>query len=117
MNDSYLYLLVKSILTLMFVLGLLGAALYALKAYMRKSGNAPAGKGSYTPVRVITTAFMGPKRNIAVVEVAGEVLVLGLTPQSITFLTKIEDSSAKEELKKIGDNRKRPLFGLLQGGI
>lgn len=116
MTDSYLYLLVKSILTLLFVLGLMGAALYALKLYMRKSGTAPV-KGVKAPVRVITTAFLGPKRNIAVVEVAGEVLVLGLTPQSITFLTKVEDAVAKEELKKLGDNRKRPLLGLLQGGI
>lgn len=116
MTDSYLYLLVKSILTLLFVLGLMGAALYALKLYMRKSGTASV-KGVKAPVRVITTAFLGPKRNIAVVEVAGEVLVLGLTPQSITFLTKVEDAGAKEELKKLGENRKRPLLGLLQGGI
>lgn len=116
MSDSYLYLLVKSILTLLFVLGLMGAALYALKLYMRKPG-ASSGKGVSAPVKVITTAFMGPKRNIAVVEVAGEVLVLGLTPQAITFLTKIEDRAAKEELKKMGENRKRPLFGILQGGI
>jgi flagellar biogenesis protein FliO len=116
MTDSYLYLLVKSILTLLFVLGLMGAALYALRLYMGKSGKS-ATKGAKAPVRVITTAFMGPKRNIAVVEVAGEVLVLGLTPQSITFLTKVEDSGAKEELKKLGENRKKPLFGLLQGGI
>ena len=53
----------------------------------------------------------------AIVEVAGEVLVLGLTPQSITFLTKVEDAAAKEELRKLGENRKRPLLGLLQGGI
>lgn len=116
MTDSYLYLLVKSILTLLFVLGLMGAALYALKLYMKKSGTAQV-KGMKAPVRVITTAFLGPKRNIAVVEVAGEVLVLGLTPQSITFLTKVEDAGAKEELKKLGENRKRPLFGLLQGGL
>jgi flagellar biogenesis protein FliO len=116
MTDSYLYLLVKSILTLLFVLGLMGAALYALRLYMRKTGTASV-KGAKAPVRVITTAFMGPKRNIAVVEVAGEVLVLGLTPQSITFLTKIEDAAAKEEMKKFGENRKRPLLGLLQGGI
>lgn len=116
MTDSYLYLLVKSILTLLFVLGLMGAALYALRLYMRKSG-ATSAKAQKAAVRVITTAFMGPKRNIAVVEVAGEVLVLGLTPQSITFLTKVEDAAAKEELKKLGENRKRPLLGLLQGGI
>lgn len=116
MTDSYLYLLVKSILTLLFVLGLMGAALYALRLYMRKSGSSPA-KGTKAPVKVITTAFLGPKRNIAVVEVAGEVLVLGLTPQTISFLTKVEDAGAREELKKLGENRKRPLLGLFQGGM
>jgi len=115
MTDSYLYLLVKSILTLLFILGLLYAALWALRKYMGKTG-APA-KGAKAAVRVITTAFLGPKRNIAVVEVAGEVLVLGLTPQSITFLAKVEDAGAKEELRKIGDGRKKPLLGFLQGGV
>ena len=116
MTDSYLYLLVKSILTLLFVLGLMAAALYALRLYMGKSSSAPV-KGAKAAVKVITTAFLGPKRNIAIVEVAGEVLVLGLTPQSITFLTKVEDAAAKEELRKLGENRKRPLLGLFQGGI
>lgn len=116
MTDSYMYLLVKSILTLLFVLGLMATALWALRKYMGKTSGTPV-KGAKAAVRVITTAFLGPKRNIAVVEVAGEVIVLGLTPQSITFLTKVEDAGAKEELKKLGENRKRPLLGLFQGGI
>ncbi|OGP22218.1 MAG: flagellar biosynthetic protein FliO [Deltaproteobacteria bacterium GWA2_55_10] len=115
MNDSYTYLLVKSILTLIFTLGLLGLAMYALKRFMK--GGAAGKSGSTNPVKVVTTVFLGPKKNIAVVEVAGEMLVLGLTPASITFLSKIENKEAVEELKKLKDSRKRPFLSLLQGGL
>lgn len=115
MNDSYTYLLVKSILTLVFTLGLLGLAMYALKRFMK--GSSRGKNGPANPVKVVTTAFLGPKKNIAVVEVAGEMLVLGLTPASITFLSKIENKEAVEELKKLKDSRKRPFLSLLQGGL
>ncbi len=115
MNDSYTYLLVKSILTLIFTLGLLGLALWALKRFMK--GGAAGKSGTANPVKVVTTAFLGPKKNIAVVEVAGEMLVLGLTPASITFLSKVESKEAVEELKKLKDSKRRPILSLLQGGL
>ncbi|WKZ31857.1 MAG: flagellar biosynthetic protein FliO [Thermodesulfobacteriota bacterium] len=116
MTESYMYLLVKSILTLVFLLGLFGAAMYALKRFAR-SGGAPSSRAAMKPVKVIASAFLGPKRNIAIVEVAGEMLVLGLTPTTITFLSKIEGKDALEDLRRLKDGKQRSLFGLLQGGI
>lgn len=115
MNDSYTYLLVKSILTLVFMIGLFGLAMWALKRFMK--GSASGKGGPANPVKVVTTAFLGPKKNIAVVEVAGEMLVLGLTPASITFLSRIENKDAVEELKKLKDSKRRPILSLLQGGF
>lgn len=114
MNDQYLYLLVKAVVTLLFVLGLLGASLYALKYYMRKGGNPSRPKA---PVRVLNTFFLGQKRNLSVVEVAGEVLVLGITPTNITMLTKIEDPAAIDELRNSSGARAKGLLGLLQNGL
>lgn len=116
MNDSYMYLLVKSILTLFFLLGLFGAAMYALKRFAR-TGAGGASTAASKPVKVVATAFLGPKRNIAIVEVAGEMLVLGLTPTAITFLSKIEGKDALEDLRRLKDAKQRSLIGLLQGGV
>lgn len=115
MMDSYMFLLIKSILTLVFVLGLLGASLYILKRYMGRKGAGENSKPS--TIRVVTTSFLGPKKNLAVVEVAGEMLVLGLTPTAITFLAKIEGREAVDELKKLKDSKHRPLLSLFQSGL
>jgi len=114
MTGSYAYLLVKAVLTLVFVLGLLGVSLYALKWYMAKGGKTASGRGP-SPVKVLFTAVLGQKKNLAIVEVAGEVIVLGITPNAISFLTKIEKNETIEELKK--GNGRRGLLGLFQGGF
>ncbi|HAO93669.1 MAG: flagellar biosynthetic protein FliO [Deltaproteobacteria bacterium] len=113
MTGSYAYLLVKAVLTLVFVLGLLGVSLYALKWYMAKGGKTSSRGPS--PVKVLFTAVLGQKKNLAIVEVAGEVIVLGITPNAISFLTKIEKNETIEELKK--GNGRRGLLGLFQGGF
>ncbi len=110
MNGSYLYFLAKALLTLVFVLGLMFAFLYVLRYFM---GRGKGGiQGLKSPIRVVSTFFMGQKKNLAIVEVAGEWLVLGVTQNSITMLTKLESPDSIEELKKISGSRKASLFNL-----
>ncbi|MBI5491394.1 MAG: flagellar biosynthetic protein FliO [Deltaproteobacteria bacterium] len=110
MNEPYAYLLTKALLTLITVLGLMGLSLWAFRKSMGKGGKL-TGRKPGAPIKVVTTSFLGQKKNLAVVEVAGEMLVLGVTPTSINFLTKIESSQAKEELKKL-KTRSGGLFNL-----
>lgn len=112
MNDSYLYLLTKAVITLVFVLGLLGVSLYALKQYMKRGGKGAAK--SKPPVKVLNTFILGQKKNLAIVEVAGEIIVLGITPASIHFLTKIEREDSIEELKKFQGAGTRSIFNMFQ---
>ena len=120
MNGAYSYLFVKAILTLAFVLGLLLVSVYAIRLYMgRRAGTEQNGggrPGNAPPVKVLFSSGIGSKKNLAIVDVAGEVLVLGITQTSINLLTKIDDSDAIEELKK-RCSAKRPFFSLLQGGL
>lgn len=110
MTDSYLYLLVRGVLTLVLVLGLMGISLYALKYFTRAS---KGGKnGAFTPMKVLSTSFLGQKKNITIVDVAGEILVLGITQSSITFLTKIEEPQTKEELRKMNGAGTRPFLNI-----
>ncbi|MBI5345157.1 MAG: flagellar biosynthetic protein FliO [Deltaproteobacteria bacterium] len=110
MTGSYAYLLVKAVVTLLFVLGLLVLALYALKRHMAR----PSGfnGGSSDPVKVITRFFLGQKKNLTVVNIAGEILVLGVTPNAITCLAKLESPEAVDEMKKFGTLRGKPFFNI-----
>ncbi|MBI5587528.1 MAG: flagellar biosynthetic protein FliO [Deltaproteobacteria bacterium] len=111
MTDSYAYLLIKAIITLSFVLGLLGVSLYALKYYMNRSGKGGSSRAS-SPVKVLNTFFLGQKKNLTIVEVAGEVMVLGVTPTTVTFLAKIEKKESLEELKRLNGSRSRNILSL-----
>jgi flagellar biogenesis protein FliO len=52
-------------------------------------------------IRVLANKFIGVKKNICAVEVPGALLILGVTHNQITLLTKIED---REILEKIQHN-------------
>ncbi|MBI5491669.1 MAG: flagellar biosynthetic protein FliO [Deltaproteobacteria bacterium] len=114
MTDSYSYLLIKAVLTLVFVLGVMGVVLYAVRYYMRRSGRGGGAKAS-SPIKLLSTFFIGQKKNLAIVEVAGEVLVLGITPNSITCLTKVERNEALQELRKLEPSRAIPFFNVFKG--
>lgn len=120
MSGSYSYHFVKAVLTLGFFLGLLLVCAYAIKLYMsRRSGtgaSAGTGQEGAATVKVLHSSALGAKKNLAIVDVAGEVLVLGITPSSINMLTKVTDIDAIDRLKK-RHSAKRPFFGLLQGGL
>ena len=111
MTDSYTYLLIKAVITLSFVLGLLGASLYALKYYMNKGGKGQRSKG-LSPVRVLNTFFLGQKKNLTIVEVAGEVFVLGVTPTTVSFLAKLEKNGTVEELQRAAGSGQRNILSL-----
>ncbi len=80
--------------SLLFVIGIIFVLAYFLKKFV------PFGRtGSKARlIRVIDIGYLTPKKMIYIVDVAGEVLVLGSDTGSITFLTKIDDPGKKEAL-------------------
>ena len=75
----------------------------------------PKGSGlmaSNQWIRVIAANYIAPKKTISLVEVAGEMLVLGLTDSQITMLTKINDEHMIERIKKCQNktNVKAPFY-------
>jgi flagellar biosynthetic protein FliO len=82
------------------VLAFMFLIFYVLKKYVLK--NTIFG-GSEKFVRVLGSGFLGPKKSIVMVEVAGEVLVLGISNDNISLLTQIQD---KEKIAEIKASRK-----------
>ncbi|MBE9532459.1 MAG: flagellar biosynthetic protein FliO, partial [Proteobacteria bacterium] len=51
-------------------------------------------------INVVTSMPLGPKKMVSVVNVAGKYMVLGVGPESVNFLTNIDDAQALEKLEK-----------------
>jgi flagellar protein FliO/FliZ len=88
------------------VLGLMFLIFFGFKKYVLK--NTAFGGGNKL-VNVLGTWFLGPKKNIALVEVAGEVLVLGMCQDNITLLSSIIDEEKIEEIKNASGKGKSGL--------
>lgn len=86
----------KMFYTLAMVLALMFFIFHVFKKVVLK--NSVLG-GNDKLVKVLSTGFLGPKKTIALVEVAGEVLVLGISDDNISLLTQIHDDERIEKIK------------------
>ena len=77
----------RTVAMLSIVLGLLVLVLYFMKRFLFINRGA---KGDLL-IKILSSLHLSPKERIEVIEVSGERLVLGITPGSITFLTKLND--------------------------
>jgi len=89
----------KMISMLAVVLGIMFLLFFCFKKYVLK--NTMFGGGEKL-VNVLGSGFLAPKKNIVLVEVAGEVLVLGISQDNISILTNITDPEKIEEIKSKG---------------
>lgn len=77
------------------VLGGLFVVVYFVKRYLRKD----VGGAANPLIRVIANQYIGVKKNIALVEVPGTVLVLGISNDRISLLTKIEEQGVLDSIR------------------
>lgn len=88
----------KMIGALALVISLVLALAWLAQKYMGKFN---AGFGSGGVVRVLTTSPIGVKKQISVVDVAGEIIVLGISGESITMLTTIDNQESADRLRRM----------------
>jgi flagellar biosynthetic protein FliO len=86
----------RGLAILALVLALMFFIVYVFKKVVL---NNSALGGNDKLVKVLSTGFLGPKKTIALVEVAGEVLVLGISDGNISLLTQIHDDERIEKIK------------------
>ena len=79
--------LIKSVAMLSLVLGILFAALYLIRRfYWRYSGASDRGL-----IRMLATHHVAPKERVVLLEVLGEKILIGVTPQQINYLATISN--------------------------
>jgi len=84
---------IKAIAMLCIVLGVVILALYLMKRFLFSRGRA---EGDFF-MKTLSSMHLSPKQKIEVIEIMGEKIVLGVTPGSINFLTKLSDYPARDK--------------------
>ena len=82
---------VKMVLSLLVVLALLWG-LYRWARHALPGG----GKGSM--IKVLASHYLGTKKSIAIVQVPGQILVLGIGAEQINLLSRIDDPEVVAEM-------------------
>ena len=97
--------LVKMISALALVLGIMIAALYFFKKFIKESGTR-IDDGKF--IKIISTRYIGPKCSIMLMDVLGSIIVVGMANNQMTMLTTISDSKSLEKLNDLDRERKNP---------
>ncbi len=93
---------IKMVASLAIVLSVMFAIVFLVKKYLgRKIGLT----GQDQKIKVLTSTYLGPRKSIALVEVAGEKIVVGVTAANITMLTKL---GREEDFSEILDQQIKP---------
>lgn len=85
--------LMSMLLRLLFAfIGLVGILVVA-RFTLKRSGRIGSMVGSRNLVQVISTSYIGVKKSVTIVKIPDAILVLGVTNERITLLSKIEDQA------------------------
>lgn len=89
---------VKMLSALAVILGLMIGALYFFKRFMKNAG---AGIDQGELIRVVASRYLGPKSSIILVDIAGQVVAVGLAGNQMTLLASITDPAMLDRLKSL----------------
>jgi flagellar protein FliO/FliZ len=104
---SFFPSLIKMIFSLALVLGLMIGAMYLTRKILHATTPA-MDRGSL--IRILASRYMGPKSSILVVDIAGEIIAVGISNSQITMLTKISDREALDTLRNLKIHEEPPSF-------
>jgi len=87
------------------VLGGLLVVFYFMKRFLKRD----IGSSKEQLIKVIASQYIGIKKNISLVEIPGSILVVGVSNDNISLLTKIEDKVVLDTLRQ-DSSRITPFF-------
>jgi flagellar biosynthetic protein FliO len=89
---------IKMLFALAVVLGLMIASAYLLK---RIISHTPAGIDNGNAINILMTRYLGPKQSIMMIEVLGQMLVVGVSSGQMSLLTQITDPVLIERMHNL----------------
>jgi flagellar biosynthetic protein FliO len=93
---SFFWSFFKMLAALAIVIALMIIAMYFIKKYFFHS--LPVMNGS-TMINIVSTRHLSPKNSLVLVEVLGQVMLVGVSNQQMSMLSTITDPDAMEKMK------------------
>jgi flagellar biosynthetic protein FliO len=100
---------IRVVVALVVVLGVIAGLAYLLRRMSPRFQNTSDGV-----VRVLAQVPLGPSQFLSVVDIAGTVVVLGVTDHNVTALSEVEDAATANQLR---ENASRGLRAPLSGSF
>jgi len=94
--------IVKIVSALAIVVGVMIITVYFVKKIMNKAGGRMSDEEL---IKILSTKYIGPKNSIMIVEVAGNVMILGLSNNRLSYLKSIDNEASLERLRPLQDGR------------
>ena len=95
-------------------MGLMAGGFYGLVRFMKKkSGIVSSADGG--PLRVVASISLMPGKYMQVVDMAGQLIVLGVSDQGVRLLQNIEDATVADRIRLWEENKPEPADNFLQG--
>jgi len=88
------------LVALAIVLGMMIGTMYFIKKILHSTSPA---MNSGSLIKILASRYLGPKNSILIVDVAGEIIVVGLSNSQMSMLTTISDKDALDKLRNIGN--------------
>jgi flagellar protein FliO/FliZ len=113
MQSDFAFSMIKMLSALALVLGLMLVLFYLIK----KTWWRGSGFGRNSIIRVLAHQTLGPRKAIAVVNVAGEYIVVGFGKDHLSMLGKVESPEAIEILLSLDKQREGKQFAGILGNL
>lgn len=83
-------------------LGILGIMACGAYFFIRKYKHTTGKNAQATQIKILTQHYLGPKKSLAIIRVAGESILVGITDQNINMIKSLSllDEEIPEELPK-----------------
>ncbi len=97
---AFLPSFLKMIFALSLVLGIMIAAAYLFRKFLRQP---LIGGDDGSMIHVVATKYLGPRNSIMLVDILGELIVVGVSNNQMSVITTISNPEMKERMKKSPD--------------
>ncbi|RLC32108.1 MAG: hypothetical protein DRH37_01465 [Deltaproteobacteria bacterium] len=102
--------LISSALKMTASLALVLAGMFVVFYFMKRVLNGNRGDSGRKPIRVVANTYVGVKKSISLVEIPGALLVVGITNDHISLLSRIEDKEVLENMRLSEETQIPPSF-------
>ena len=92
--------IVSTAFQMLTALGIVLGGLLVVFYFMKRFFKRDVGGSKEQLIKVVASQYIGIKKNISLVEIPGSILVVGVSNDNISLLTKIEDKVILDVLRR-----------------